>query len=104
MEININTDNHIQGSEAFKEEYKQLLSKALERFDQYVTRYEVYFSDENKAKKATDDKRCVIEARVKGKNPESVSHNADTIKFAFDGAVDKIKSVLTKMVDQMQAR
>lgn len=103
MEIKINTDNHIQGSEAFKEEYKELLSKALGRFEQYVTRFEVFFSDENKAKKATDDKKCVIEARVKGRNPESASHNAGTIKHAFDGALDKIKSVLTRVVDQMQA-
>ena len=104
MEIKINTDNHILGSDDFKEEYKQLLSKSLSRFEQYVTRFEVYFSDENKAKSSPDDKKCVIEARVKGRNPDSVSHNAHTLKHAFDGALDKMKSVLTKVVDQIQEK
>ena len=104
MKIKINTDNHIKGSEEFKEEYKQLLAKSLSRFEEYVTRFEVYFSDENKAKKAVDDKKCVIEARVKGRNPESVSHNADTLKHAFDGALEKMKSVLAKVVSQLQAK
>lgn len=100
MEVIINTDNHINGSEAFRQEYTVLIQKSLKRFDEYVTAVEVYFSDENKAKSSPDDKRCVIEARVKGRNPDSASHNADTLKHAFDGALEKIKSVLTRVVDQ----
>lgn len=99
MEIKINTDNHIQGSEDFKEEYKKLLGNALERFEEHVTRFEVYFSDENKAKKAIDDKKCVIEARVKNRKVETVVHNADTLKHAFDGAINKMKTVLNKVVE-----
>ena len=100
MDIKINTDNHIKGSESFSQEYRDLLEKSLKRFDEYITSFDVYFSDENKAKKAIDDKRCVIEARIKGRKPESVSHNADTIKHSFDGACEKMKAVLSKVVDQ----
>lgn len=104
MEIIINTDNHIHGGENFTEEYKQQLQKSLSRFEEYVTRFVVFFSDENKAKSSPDDKKCVIEARVKGRHPESVSHNADTLKHAFDGALEKMKSLLSKVVDQMHAK
>lgn len=100
MEIKINTDNHIHVTEEHREEYRQMLHKSLARFDEYVTRCDIYFSDENNAKKAIDDKKCVIEARVKGRHEETVTYNADTLKHAFDGALEKIKAVLSKVVDK----
>lgn len=102
MEIIINTDNHIKGTQEFKEKYKAELSESLKRFEGYVTRFDVYFSDENKGKSGPDDKKCVIEARVKGREAESVTHFADTVAHAFSGAVDKLKSLLDRVVGQMQ--
>lgn len=102
MEIIINTDNHIVGTASFIEEYSALLKKSMHRFEPMVTRMVVFFSDENKAKKGTDDKKCVIEARIKSKNPETVTHNADTIKHAFDGAEEKMKALLSKIADQQK--
>lgn len=99
MEIIINTDNHIKGTSEFQEKYKQELSNSLKRFDSYITRCEVYFSDENKGKSAPDDKKCAIEVRIKGRNAETVTHFADTIAHAFNGAVDKMRNLLDRVVD-----
>lgn len=99
MDIIINTDNHIKGSEDFQEKYKAEIQQQLKRFDEYITRYEVFFKDVSNSHKAIDDKHCTIEARVKGRNPESVTHEADTVAHAFSGAIDKMRGVLDRVVD-----
>lgn len=103
MDIKINTDNNIEGSQRFIDNFTNTLKESMARFDNYVTTYEVYFSDENGDKKMPNDKKCVIEARVKHKNPERVSHNASEIHQAFEGAMKKMKVVLEKIVDMQQA-
>lgn len=101
MDIIINTDNHIKASQEFKDKYKDELKETLKRFENYVTRYEVYFSDENKGKSGPEDKKCVIEVRFKGREPESVTYFADTVAHSFNGAVEKIKSLLDRLVGQL---
>ncbi|MDO5616551.1 MAG: HPF/RaiA family ribosome-associated protein [Cruoricaptor ignavus] len=102
MDIIINTDNQVNFTQDKKDFYREDLQKSLKRFDEYITRYEVFFSDESSNKDTQDDQKCVIEARVKGKNPERVSHNASEEKAAFDGAVSKIRSVLDRVIDQQR--
>lgn len=103
MDIFINTDNQIPATQELKNYYKAELENALKRFDEHVTRYEVYFSDANSSGKDTPgDKQCVIEARLKGKKPEHVSHNATELKAAFDGAVNKMKNLLTRHVEKQR--
>lgn len=103
MEIKINTDNRIEGPQRFIDNYVKEVEKSMARFDNYVTRFEVYFSDENSDKNTPDDKKCVIEARVKHKNPERVSHHASEVHVAFDGAIKKMRAVLDKVVDMQNA-
>lgn len=103
MEIIINSDNNVETSIEFKEQYREELEKKLKRFESYITRYEVFFSDESSNKDTRNDHKCVIEARVKGKNPELVSANGDSAKEAFDGAIDKIRAVLDRVVDQQRS-
>lgn len=61
-----------------------------------------FFSDESSNKDTQNDHKCVIEARVKGKNPERVSANGDNPQSAFGAAIDKIKSVLDRVVEQQR--
>lgn len=102
MDIIINSDNNVDTSIEFKNQYREELEQSLKRFESYVTRYEVFFSDEASNKESIGDHKCVIEARVKGRNPERVSHNGDNAKVAFDGAVSKIRAVLDRVVDQQR--
>lgn len=103
MEVIINTDNVVEGKQDFKNYYAEELKVAMKRFDQYITRFEVYFSDENSGEKhSPKDKMCVIEARMRGKNPERVSNRDSENKKAFDGAVKKMRVVLERTIDKMQ--
>lgn len=102
MLIEFNTDNHIEGKERVENYYTDYLTNALKRFEEKITRIEVHLGDENSDKFSTDDKRCMIEARVAGVNPLAVTHHADTIEKAISGATDKIKKVLETTFDKMR--
>lgn len=102
MEILINSDNQVETTQATKDYFRDELAESLKRFDEHVTRFEVFFSDETSNKETVGDQKCVIEARMRGRNPESVSNHASSQKAAFDGAVNKIKTILTKVVEQQR--
>ncbi len=101
MDIKVNTDSHITGSEGMFEKYAIEVKKKLDRYTEYIMSVDVYFADENRGKSGVNDKRCTIEVRPKGKHPEAVSHNADTLAHAFNGAVDKIRSVMDTVVGKL---
>lgn len=94
MKIQLNTDSHIIASEALTAEIENKINSTLKRFSDRITRIEVHLSDLNSAKAGPDDKRCVIEARVAGLSPVSVSHEASTLSLAIDGARDRMANAL----------
>jgi len=104
MQIQVNTDNHIEGREALAAEVEATVAKALSHFSAHVTRVEVHLSDENGAKHGQHDKRCMIEARVEGRRPTAVTCEAATLDQAVAGAADKLKSSLESMVNRPRAR
>ena len=78
MLVQINTDKNIEGSSRFNDFFTEEINNTLERFDAIVTRVEVHISDENGSKPGTNDKKCVIEARVEKKQPLVVTAFSDT--------------------------
>jgi hypothetical protein len=52
----------------------------------------VKFSDENSDRDSENDKRCVLEARLKGLQPLVVTGHADTVESAVAEAIDKMKA------------
>jgi hypothetical protein len=64
MQIQINTDHHIEGHEALAAWATGEVKSGLGRFSASVTRVEVHLSDENGHKSGPDGKRCVMEARI----------------------------------------
>ncbi len=100
MQIQINTDNHIEGHEKLAAHVKEVVEHALNRFNERVTRVEVHLSDENSDKNGQDDKRCVMEARIKGLHPAAVTCQAATLGQAVDGAVDKLKRSLDHTLER----
>jgi hypothetical protein len=95
MKIQFNTDKNIEGHERLETFFAGELEKDLARFEDKVTRVEVYFGDENSDKGGANDKRCLIEARPAKLQPIAVSVHADTIEKAFFLAMEKIKKTLT---------
>lgn len=101
MQIQVNTDRHIKGTTALTNEVEGILQEALDRYIDRVTRLEVFLSDENSSQKAGDsDKRCVIEARLGGLRPITVSHEGSSISQAVNGATDKLEKTLKRTLQR----
>ncbi len=66
MQVLVNSDHHITGSESVTERVQSIVEASLERFADRITRVEVFLSDVNGAKHGARDKRCVMEARASG--------------------------------------
>jgi ribosome-associated translation inhibitor RaiA len=103
MQIQINTDNHIQGSQEFSNELTESIQNSLSKFESYITRVEVFLKDENSIKGGSDDKKCSIEVRIEGAKPVGVTNNGATLREAFNGATLKLNRVVGDMIDQMKA-
>ena len=105
MHIEVSTDNSIDGSEAFTNLIKGLVQHELAHLDDHLTRIEVHLSDESSDKKfGTEDKRCLLEARLAGLQPISVRYQAATLEQAVDGAVEKLKRSLDSTLGRLGTR
>ncbi len=96
MKIQINTDKNIAGTEALATTLETIITHALERFKDRLSRVEAHLSDENSATKTTPeaDKRCLLEARIEGQQPTSVTHTASNVEEATKGAAQKMQRAL----------
>jgi ribosomal subunit interface protein len=101
MDIRLNTDKNIEGNEALAAQVEAAVERALQRFDDQITRVEVHLSDENAGKSGRDDKRCLMEARLEGRQPVAVTHQAGSLSEAVDGAANKLKSLLTTALGRL---
>ena len=108
MQIQINTDRNIEGHEALTAHVSGIVENALSQISDHITRVEVHLSDESSHKNSLNDKRCVMEARLEGRQPVAVTHQAATLAQAVDGAADKlarlIESTLGRLHDQKNRR
>ena len=108
MQIQVNTDHTIEGHEALADQIRGVVENALSRMSDHITRVEVHLSDESSHKNSLNDKRCVMEARLEGRQPVAVTHQAATLDQAVDGAADKlarlIESTLGRLRDQKSHR
>lgn len=94
MIVQLNTDHNIKGSEGFAEKLEASLKTDLERFVDQISRIEVHLTDSNGKKSGPADKRCLLEARLNGMEPMSVSDEAGTVDEAFAGASQKLAHLL----------
>ena len=94
MQVQVNTDNTVTGSDELTRQVEGVVERALGRFGDRVTRVEVHLGDVNGQKAGDDDHRCQLEARLAGLQPISVSHQADTLEHALDGAAKKLQRSL----------
>lgn len=102
MTIQLNADKNLNIHEAFGDKLKDLLSEELSRFSEHITRLEVHFSDENGGKDGPNDKRCMIEARLEGRQPIAVTDTANTYEHSVNGAIDKLKTSLETITGRLR--
>ena len=94
MQIQINTDHHIEGHEALTAWAAGEVKSALSRHSGHITRVEVHLSEENGHKGGQSNKRCVMEARHEGRPPMAVTHHAQSLHQAVTGAADKLNRMI----------
>lgn len=103
MKIQINTDNHIDGSAALSAHISATVEQALQRFSEQLTRVEVHLSDENGDKNGQHDQLCMLEARIKGRQPVAVTEFAATQEQAVHGAAQKMVHLLDSTLGRLNA-
>jgi ribosome-associated translation inhibitor RaiA len=102
MHVQINTDSNIEGHEELAIRVKGVVESVLSRFSDRITRVEVHLSDQNGDKSGQDDKRCMLEARLEGRQPTVVTHQAASLDEAVDGAADKLKRFLESTLERLE--
>lgn len=103
MQVQVNS-NHIHGSAKLQEWVSAAVTDQLDHFDDYLTRVEIHISDDNAHKGGADDKRCQIELRPKGHQALSVSHKAESLEQAVNGAANKARSALDHLIGKLDSK
>ena len=103
MQVQVNI-HQIDGDARLQKWISSTLTDRLERYADMLTRIEVHISDENAHKSGPDDKRCQIEVRPKGQQAISVTHKAQDLEQAVDGASEKMRHALEHLVGKLEAR
>ncbi|TVP45356.1 MAG: hypothetical protein EA350_09200 [Gemmatimonadales bacterium] len=93
MQIQINTDNNIDGNQEMKAAVKDTVEHHLGRFGERITRIEVHLTDVN-SNKGGRDIRCVMEARIGGMQPVAVDELEMDWEKASKGAAEKLVRAL----------
>lgn len=104
MQIQVNTDNNVDGHDGLTLHVRTVVEGALHRFAHQITRVEVHLGDENGDKSGGDDKRCMMEARLAGRQPTAVTHHAPSVHQAIDGAAEKLERALEHALGRLDDR
>ena len=102
MQIQLNTDNHVHGEASLADWAERELRDRLQRFVDHVTRIEVHLSDIKRARVGEHDKRCKLEARLAGRQPVAVHHDAGKVADALHGAADKLARALDSALGRVR--
>ena len=82
-----------------------VVTDALVRFGEQITRVEAHIADENgHSKAAPDEIQCTLEARLVGLDPVVVKDRAATVHQAINGAVAKLKRAVATVLEKHEPR
>jgi ribosome-associated translation inhibitor RaiA len=102
MEIQVNTDHTIEGHEALAARIRGVVENALSRVSDHITRVEVHLIDESGPKNRKNNKRCMMEARLEGRQPLAATDESSTLDLAVDGAADKLARLIEHTLGKLQ--
>ena len=104
MQIQINTDKNIEGSEAFAEHVRSVVEKTLKHHADQITRVEVHMGDMNAEKTGPQDQVCTMEARPKGLDPVAATFKAANRHLAVEGAAQSLSNLLRTRLGKLSDR
>lgn len=105
MQVLLNSNHTIRGDLRLTDIVEGEVERVLGRFEESVTRVEVHLNDVNSSTKTgNDDKRCQMEARLKGLEPVSATHHAPSWMEAISGACEKLERTLDHHLGRLEGR
>ena len=104
MQVQVHTDDNIQGGESLARWIQEESTARLARFREHITRVEVILTDVAPGKASANDKRCRIEARPAGRQPVTVTADADKTADAFTACIDKLIRALETDLGRVKDR
>ena len=104
MLTHVFSDKHIDSDKRTQDWVTATVEVTLERHLEFLTRVEVHLSDDNGGKSGPKDKRCKMEARPKGHQPILVSHDADSLTQAVEGAAEKLEHALEHLFGKLRGK
>ena len=104
MLTHVFSDKHIDSDKRTQDWVTATVEVTLERHLEDLTRVEVHLSDENGGKSGPKNKRCKMEARPKGHQPILVSHDADSLTQAVEGAAQKLEHALEHLFGKLRGK
>jgi hypothetical protein len=102
MQVQVNTSNGVDNKGSLDRWADEYLNEALARFSQDITRVEVQLRDVNNGKKGADEKRCMLEARINGRDPVAATHHAQSQDEAFRGATQRLIHLLDHTLGKLE--
>ncbi len=82
-----------------------VVTDALGRFGEQITRVEAHIADENgHVKTSPDEIQCTLEARLVGRDPVVVKDRAGSAHQAINGAVGKLKRAVATVLEKHDPR
>ncbi len=103
MQILVNTDHNIDGHQSMADFVSGVVENSLSLFSEHITRVEVHLSDENSDKKdGHNTLRCVMEARIEGRQPIAVTHHATDMNETVEGAAERLASMIEHLLGRQR--
>lgn len=103
MQVQLNSGKGITGSPELLAQVEANLESELKHVASSITRVEVHLSDVNGARGGEDDKRCLLEARLKGSQPVAVESRAATIEQAINSAAGQLNRAIKSSIGKSSA-
>jgi ribosome-associated translation inhibitor RaiA len=102
MQVQVNHDNNVRIGAEVADRLAQVLESSLSQFADRITRIEMHLGDENAGKHGDSDKRCMLEARLANLAPIAVTHQAESLQMAFEGALQKLDRALSHAIGKQE--
>jgi hypothetical protein len=94
MQVQVNSDHKIEGSEAQNAWVTEVVDDALSHVSAHVTRVEVHLKVEAGGKDSPSEFRCMMEARLEARQPVAVTQSAPGLDLAVREAAHKLARLL----------
>jgi hypothetical protein len=102
MHVQINSDSNIEGINVLTQHVEAVVRGAVDHLNERITRVDVFLTDQNSDKKAGyNDIRCLLNASLVGLQPIVISHQAETVEQAVEGAAEKLKHSLESTLGRL---